>query len=101
MQHEVGIDFGQRLLYLHEHVRRVLRRPDHDVPEVLRHKLVTLEIPLIEGYGLRLGDVVHGAGWISEAPSPEMDVLADTDILLGSRIPLEPGPEVPPTGFLF
>src|SRR5438309_10072744 len=62
------------------------RRPDHDVEEVLRHKLITLEIPLIEGYGLRLGDVVHGPGWISETPNHVMDVLDDTDNLIGSRI---------------
>src|SRR6266700_2804639 len=100
MHHQVRIDFGQRLLYLHEHVRRMLRRPDHDVPEVLRHKLVTLEIPLIEGCGLCLGDVVHGPCWIAEAPSHVMDVLDDTDNLIGSRIPHGAGTEVPADGIL-
>jgi hypothetical protein len=78
----------------------MLRHPDDDVPEVLRYKLVTLEIPLIEGYGLRLGVVVHGPCWISEAPSHVMDVLDDTDNLICSRIPHRSGTEVLADGIL-
>ena len=62
IDHQVRIDFGQRLLHLHENVRGMPRRPDHDVVEILRPKLVALEIPLIEMDGLSLGDVVHDAG---------------------------------------
>ena len=70
------------------------RCPDHDVVEVLRQKLIGLEIPLIEGYGLRLGDVVHGPGWISEAPPDVVNVLDGTDNLIGSRILHGSGTEV-------
>src|SRR5271163_4528514 len=70
------------------------RRPDHDVPEVLRPKLVTLEIWLIELDGLRLGNVVHGPGRVSEVPGYVMDILDDTDDLIGPGIPHRSGTEM-------
>src|SRR5215469_11068994 len=76
------------------------RRPEHDVEEVLRQELVTLEIQLIEMYGLRVGNVVHGPGWIFEAPPHVVNVLDDTHNFIRSRIPHRSGAKVLANGTL-
>ena len=77
-------------------VRYIVR----DVGAAIDFYVGLLGFTLIERYGLGLRDVVHGPGWISEAPIHVMDVLDDTNDLVGSRIPQGAGTEVPTDGIL-